>query len=61
MLVSKGAGLAFAGWGFDSTTRRFYAIPVLNSLRGDDLMTITKWEPIKDLITLQDRMNRLFD
>jgi hypothetical protein len=24
-------------------------------------MTITKWEPIKDLITLQDRMNRLFD
>jgi len=24
-------------------------------------MTITKWEPIKDLLTLQDRMNRLFD
>jgi HSP20 family protein len=24
-------------------------------------MTITKWEPIRDLLTLQDRMNRLFD
>jgi HSP20 family protein len=24
-------------------------------------MTIAKWEPLKDLITLQDRMNRLFD
>lgn len=24
-------------------------------------MTLTKWDPFKDLITLQDRMNRLFD
>ena len=24
-------------------------------------MTIMKWEPLKDLLTLQDRMNRLFD
>ncbi|MEW5975539.1 MAG: Hsp20/alpha crystallin family protein [Acidobacteriota bacterium] len=24
-------------------------------------MTITKWEPLRDLLTLQDRMNRLFD
>jgi HSP20 family protein len=24
-------------------------------------MNIAKWEPIKDLLTLQDRMNRLFD
>ena len=24
-------------------------------------MTIAKWEPLKDLLTLQDRMNRLFD
>jgi HSP20 family protein len=24
-------------------------------------MTLTKWDPFKDLLTLQDRMNRLFD
>ena len=24
-------------------------------------MTLTKWEPLRDLLTLQDRMNRLFD
>jgi HSP20 family protein len=24
-------------------------------------MTLTKWDPFKDLVTLQDRMNRLFD
>ena len=24
-------------------------------------MTIAKWEPLRDLLTLQDRMNRLFD
>jgi HSP20 family protein len=24
-------------------------------------MTITKWEPLRDLLSLQDRMNRLFD
>lgn len=24
-------------------------------------MTLVKWEPLKDLLTLQDRMNRLFD
>jgi HSP20 family protein len=25
------------------------------------LMQMTKWDPFKDLLTLQDRMNRLFD
>ena len=24
-------------------------------------MTLTKWEPLRDLLPLQDRMNRLFD
>jgi HSP20 family protein len=24
-------------------------------------MTLTKWDPFKDLVSLQDRMNRLFD
>jgi HSP20 family protein len=24
-------------------------------------MTLTKWDPFRDLVTLQDRMNRLFD
>jgi HSP20 family protein len=24
-------------------------------------MNITKWDPFKDLVTLQDRMNRLFE
>jgi len=24
-------------------------------------MTLTKWDPFRDLVSLQDRMNRLFD
>src|SRR5437867_507278 len=46
---------------FDNLMLKFYYVCVLIFIGGGDIMTLAKWEPLRDLLTLQDRMNRLFD